>query len=246
MSLQVRLEHAQGDFSLECAFSISGGITALFGDSGAGKTTTLDLIAGLRRATAGQVLLDGRLLFDAERRVDVAPHRRGIGYVFQEARLFPHLSVRSNLLYGARRRRAVPGVVQFDEVVALLGLEVLLPRQPATLSGGEARRVAIGRALLSAPQLLLLDEPTAALDEARRHELLDYIDGLRDRIGIPVIHVSHRVDEVRRLADRVVVLHEGKVLNQGSPEQTVMRPEALHREDAPSLPDEARDRPHRN
>lgn len=236
MSLEVTLEHAQGDFLLECAFSICGGITALFGDSGAGKTTTLDLIAGLRRATAGRVLLNGRLLFDAKRRVDVAPHRRGIGYVFQEARLFPHLSVRSNLLYGARRRQTAPGVVQFDEVVALLGLEALLPRQPATLSGGEARRVAIGRALLSAPQLLLLDEPTAALDEARRGELLHYIEGLRNRIGIPVLHVSHRIDEVRRLADRVIVMHDGKIVTEGTAEQTVMRPEALQRQGPLAFP----------
>ena len=236
MSLEVTLEHAQGDFLLECAFSIRGGITALFGDSGAGKTTTLDLIAGLRRAKAGQVLLDGRLLFDAKRRVDVAPHRRGIGYVFQEARLFPHFSVRSNLLYGARRRQTAPGVVQFDEVVALLGLEALLPRQPATLSGGEARRVAIGRALLSAPQLLLLDEPTAALDEPRRGELLHYIEGLRNRIGIPMLHVSHRIDEVRRLADRVIVMHDGKVVTEGTAEQTVMRPEALQRQGPLAFP----------
>jgi molybdate transport system ATP-binding protein len=191
------------------------GITAVIGRSGAGKSTLLHALAGLLRPRAGYIRLAGRTLFDATRRADVPAHRRGFGVVFQEGRLFPHLSVRNNLLYGARLSMQSAGPA-FDDVVQLLGIQALLARRPHTLSGGERQRVAIGRALLARPQALLMDEPLASLDPARRHELLGYLARLPQRYGLPLLYVTHQIDEVLHLADQVVVMSEGRVVASGA------------------------------
>ena len=179
-------------------------VVALAGHSGAGKTSVLNAIAGLLRPAHGRIEVDGRVLFDAEAGVDVPVHERHVGYVFQDPRLFPHMSVRRNLLYGARRgARDEPARFGFDDVVQLLGIGALLGRRPHNLSGGEAQRVAIGRALLSQPRILLLDEPLSALDRARREEVIPYLQNVRDRTPVPMVYVSHSLDEVRRLTAAV-------------------------------------------
>jgi molybdate transport system ATP-binding protein len=216
MSLEVAIAHARGAFALDVAFRTEGRLTALFGPSGSGKTTVVDAIAGLVRPSRGLVRVDGATLLDTVAGIDRPPHRRGIGYVFQEGRLFPHLTVRQNLLFGrvfARARR--PGAPSLDAVVTLLGLDALLARRPAHLSGGEKQRVAIGRALLAHPRLLLMDEPLAALDEARKAEILPFVERLRDEAGVPVVYVSHALAEVARLADAVVLLDAGRVVAAG-------------------------------
>ncbi len=179
-------------------------VVALTGHSGAGKTSVLNAIAGLLRPAHGRIEVDGRVLFDAEAGIDLPVHERHVGYVFQDARLFPHMSVRRNLLYGARRgSRAEPARFGFDDVVQLLGIGALLRRRPHNLSGGEAQRVAIGRALLSQPRILLLDEPLSALDRARREEVIPYLQKVRDNTPLPMVYVSHSLDEVRRLTAAV-------------------------------------------
>lgn len=189
------------------------GINAIIGRSGAGKTTLLHTVAGLLRPSRGHVRIGARTLFDAVRRVDVAAHTRNLGVVFQDGRLFPHLSVRGNLRYAFRcGRRGGPA---FDDVVALLGIESLLERRAHSLSGGERQRVAIGRALLAAPQALLMDEPLASLDPARRHELLAYLAELPRRFALPILYVTHQIDEVLRLADHVVVMEAGRTVAAG-------------------------------
>jgi molybdate transport system ATP-binding protein len=222
LSLAVAVKDRRGDFSLDVAFEAGSGVTALFGRSGAGKTSVFDMVAGLRRPASGRIALNGRTLFDAEAGVDLAARRRKVGMVFQEARLFPHLSVRSNLLYGqwAGRRAAK---TSFDAVVALLGLEGFLARRPASLSGGEAQRVAIGRALLAGPEILLMDEPLSQLDGARRAEILPFLERLAHEGGVPILYVSHSIDEVARLADEMVVLSEGSVIAAGPIEQVFGR-----------------------
>jgi molybdate transport system ATP-binding protein len=214
--LAVTLRRRQGAFLLDLAFEApTPGVIALFGRSGCGKTTTVDLIAGLRGPDAGRIEVDGTTLFDSARRLAVPAERRRIGYVFQEARLFPHYSVRGNLLYGAAGN--APRRVGFDEVVELLGLAPLLERRVHQLSGGEKQRVALGRALLAQPRLLLLDEPLAALDQARRAEVLPYLERLRDQLALPMLLVTHDFDEVLRLATHVVLLERGRVVAQGPP-----------------------------
>jgi molybdate transport system ATP-binding protein len=215
--LQLDIDFQQGDFHLRARFSVERGVTALFGASGAGKTTTLDLIAGLRRLRSGSIVANGRTLADTARGIFVPSHARHIGYVFQEPRLFPHLSVRGNLRYGMRSGEQRGALATFDEMVALLGIGHLLSRRPAGLSGGEARRVAIGRALLAAPSLLLLDEPLTSLDDERRAELLPFIESMRDTLHVPMVFVSHRDDEVRRLADTVIRLQDGQIQQSGPP-----------------------------
>ena len=214
MSLSVALNDRRGQFALDAAFETGGGVTALFGRSGAGKTTIVSMVAGLRRPNQGRIALNGRVLFDSAGRTDLPTCRRRVGMVFQEARLFPHLSVRANLLYGrwAGRRKAV---TRLDAVLALLGLEDFLERRPDSLSGGEAQRVAIGRALLAEPEILLMDEPLSQLDGARRAEILPFLERLAHEGGVPILYVSHAVDEVARLADDIVVLSEGKVAAAG-------------------------------
>ena len=204
----------RGDFSLDVAFETGAGVTALFGRSGAGKTTVVTMVAGLARPRAGRIALNGRTLFDSTAGINLSARKRRVGMVFQEARLFPHLSVRSNLLYArwAGRRRAT---ADFESVVSLLGLEDFLTRQPASLSGGEAQRVAIGRALMAGPEILLMDEPLSQLDGARRAEILPFLERMTHEAGVPILYVSHQVDEVARLADSLVVLSEGKVVAAG-------------------------------
>jgi molybdate transport system ATP-binding protein len=213
--LSVRLQKRRGAFALDVAFDApTPGVVALFGASGCGKTTLIDLIAGLLRPDAGRVEADGDVLFDAGR-TDLRPERRAIGYVFQDARLFPHRNVHGNLRYGERRAGQREPTASFDEIVELLGLRALLARRPHELSGGERQRVAIGRALLSRPRLLLLDEPLASIDRARRQEVLPYLEQLRDRFRIPIVYVSHQFEEVLRLATYVVLLGDGVVAAQG-------------------------------
>jgi molybdate transport system ATP-binding protein len=214
MTLAVDVAKSLGDFSLTATFTAPVGVTALFGRSGAGKTTLVNLIAGLLRPDRGAITLDGTVLTDTGRRLNVPAHRRQVGYVFQEGRLFPHLSVKGNLAYGYRAGR--PHDRSLDEVVALLGIGALLDRRPAALSGGEKQRVAIGRALLCGPRLLLMDEPLASLDAPRRAEILPYIERLRDDLRLPIVYVSHSLDEVMRLADTVVLLADGKVAAVGN------------------------------
>jgi molybdate transport system ATP-binding protein len=202
--LRVSLEHRFPGTALSISFEApTPGVVALFGPSGAGKSSLLQAIAGLLRADDVRVELDGVALHD------LPPERRGIGVVFQEGRLFPHMSVSANLRYGLRRTG--PGPVAFADVVDLLGLSALLPRRPGSLSGGERQRVAIGRALLSQPRLLLMDEPLSALDQARRNEILPYLAKLRSVFAIPIVYASHALEEVVRLADTVVLIEAGRV-----------------------------------
>ena len=213
--LLVDVEHEQGAFRLEAGFTAPAGVTALFGRSGSGKTTLVRTIAGLVRPRRGRVVLAGETLLDTARGIVLPPHRRRIGYVFQEGRLFPHLTVRQNLLFGrwfAPRRE--PGT-EPGAIVELLGIGHLLRRRPGSLSGGETQRVAIGRALLAKPRLLLMDEPLTSLDDARKAEILPYIARLRDEAGVPIVYVSHSRAEVARLADMVVVLEDGRVTAAG-------------------------------
>jgi molybdate transport system ATP-binding protein len=213
--LSVAVRHRLGGFRLDAAFDSPGGLTALFGRSGAGKTSLVNAIAGLLRPEHGHVAVDGEVLTDSERGVFVPARRRRIGYVFQEGRLFPHLTVRQNLLYGRWFARQGGGAGEVERVVELLGIGGLLGRRPANLSGGEKQRVAIGRALLSHPRLLVMDEPLASLDEARKAEILPYIERLRDHSAVPIVYVSHAIAEVTRLATTMVVLSEGRVAAVG-------------------------------
>jgi molybdate transport system ATP-binding protein len=217
MSLDVDVDHARDTFRLSARFSAPPGLTALFGRSGSGKTTLVDIVGGLIRPDRGKVAVDGKVLVDTEHDLFIPKHRRRIGYVFQDSRLFPHLSVRRNLLYGRwfTQGNGDGTTADLASVVKLLGIEHLLERRPASLSGGEKQRVAIGRALLAHPRLLLMDEPLASLDEARRSEILPYIERLRDEAGVPILYVSHSVAEVARLATTVVILTDGKVTATG-------------------------------
>ena len=193
----------------------TGRVTAIFGPSGSGKSTLLRILAGLERRATGRLSLGADVWLDSDRRLDLPAHRRPVGYMFQEARLFPHLSGEGNLRYAARRARRERQAVTFDEVVDSLDLEPLLPRRPSSLSGGERQRVALGRTLLAQPRLLLLDEPLSALDTSRKMEILPYLEKIHPRFGIPTLYVSHSVDEVTLLADRILVLAEGRVAAEG-------------------------------
>jgi molybdate transport system ATP-binding protein len=216
--LQVDVQKRIGGFILTADFVGDEGVTALFGPSGAGKTSIVNMIAGLVRPDRGRIALGDTLLFDANTRVNVPAHRRRIGYVFQEDRLFPHLSVAHNLGYGRWMNGLPFDAAEHDRVVHLLDISHLLDRRPGKLSGGERQRVAIGRALLLRPQLLLLDEPLASLDAARRAEILPYLERLRDESGVPMVYVSHQADEVRRIAETVVRIDNGRVVATGGVE----------------------------
>ncbi len=207
--IEVAVRRNLGTITVEAEILAHGPALALCGSSGSGKTTILNMIAGLERPDSGRIMIDGALFFDSSARVDIPARRRHIGYVFQEPRLFPHLSVLSNLRYGARFAPRNASLVNFDQVVALLGLRPLLNRRTQDLSGGEKQRVAIGRALLSQPRALLLDEPLSALDDLRRGEIMSLIETLRDTVAIPMILVSHRVDELERLASEVALVEPG-------------------------------------
>jgi molybdate transport system ATP-binding protein len=215
MSLSVSVSHRLGDFPLEAAFESSGRLTALFGPSGSGKTSLINMIGGLIRPRRGRIVANGTVLVDTEAGIWLPAHRRRIGYVFQDARLFPHLSVRQNLRYGRFFTPPKERYADFDRVVGLLGIGALLDRRPSTLSGGEKQRVAIGRALIASPKVMLMDEPLAALDDARKAEILPYIERLRDETGIPIVYVSHSIAEVARLASDVVSLAAGRVVAAG-------------------------------
>ena len=213
--LQVAANKRLGAFTLNARFELpTPGVVALFGRSGCGKSTLINVIAGLLDADSGRVALDDVVLLDTAQRVDVPPQRRRIGYVFQESRLFPHFDVAGNLRYAARRAGS-PKFVGFDLVVDLLDLRLLMNRRVHQLSGGERQRVAIGRALLSQPRLLLLDEPLASLDASRREEVLPYLEILRDQLAIPMVYVSHNFDEVLRLATHLVLMERGTTTAQG-------------------------------
>jgi molybdate transport system ATP-binding protein len=211
MMLRVDVAKQLGEFSLEASFTSEGRVTGLFGASGAGKTSLIGIIAGLLRPDRGVISIDGEVLDDTSARVHVPPHRRRIGYVFQDARLFPHLSVAQNLDYGRRMNRLADDRAQRKRVTDLLDIGGLHDRRPGQLSGGERQRVALGRALLSKPRLLLLDEPLGSLDEGRKVEILPYLVRLRDEASIPMVYVSHDAAEMRQLATQIVLLRNGRV-----------------------------------
>ena len=219
--LEVDIAHRLAAFELDIHFRTGRGLTALFGRSGAGKTSVVNAIAGLIRPERGRIVVDGSVLIDTERGIRAPAHRRRVGYVFQEGRLFPHLTVRQNLLFGRWFARDSAPASRLEDVVDLLGIAPLLDRRPGRLSGGEKQRVAIGRALLASPRLLLMDEPLAALDAGRKDEILPYLERLRDQASVPIVYVSHSVAEVTRLANTIVLISDGRVRAVG-PVQEVM------------------------
>ena len=230
MTLDVHIVHRLGGFDLDVAFSVSRpGVTALFGPSGSGKTTVVNAVAGLLRPDGGRIGIDGTTVVDTGAGIFTPPRLRAVGYVFQDGRLFPHMSVRSNLEFGERRARGREAHTTFAEVVDLLDLAPLLERRPGRLSGGERQRVALGRALLSRPRLLLLDEPLAALDRERKEEILPLLQRLRDVSSLPMVYVSHSIEEVTRLADDVVVMRDGRVRAHGSIFDVTSRPDLFPR-----------------
>jgi molybdate transport system ATP-binding protein len=216
--LRVDVSKQLGEFSVEACFSSEGRVTGLFGASGAGKTSLINMIAGLLRPDRGIIAIDTETLDDTANRVHIPAHRRRIGYVFQDARLFPHLDVRENLDYGRRMNRLADDPAQRKRVTDLLDIGGLLDRRPGRLSGGERQRVALGRALLAQPRLLLLDEPLGSLDEERKVEILPYLVRLRDEAGIPMVYVSHDAGEMRQLATDIVMLRRGRVSAFGGAE----------------------------
>jgi molybdate transport system ATP-binding protein len=219
--LEVDIEHRLAAFELDVHFRSGRGLTALFGRSGAGKTSIVNAIAGLIRPQRGRIAVDGSVLLDTDRGIRVPAHRRRVGYVFQEGRLFPHMTVRQNLTFGQWFAPEPTRAAGLDDVVDLLGIASLLDRRPGRLSGGEKQRVAIGRALLAHPRLLLMDEPLASLDARRKDEILPYLEKLRDQAGVPIVYVSHSVAEVTRLATTIVLISDGTVRAVG-PVQEVM------------------------
>ena len=210
--LEINLTKTLGEFQLEADLQIPAqGVTAVFGLSGSGKTSLINMISGLLTPDSGFIRLNGKTLVDRAQHINLAPNKRHIGYVFQDARLFPHYTVKGNLCYGMKKKSAV----DFQQVLHLLGIEALLKRYPATLSGGEKQRVAIGRALLTDPEILLMDEPLSALDLPRKRELLAYLHALSHKIRIPILYVSHSPDEIKALAQRVILMDNGKVTAYG-------------------------------
>ncbi|MHA6325540.1 molybdenum ABC transporter ATP-binding protein [Roseivivax sp. CAU 1753] len=226
MTLSVAIRHDLGQFTLDVGFEAPEGVTVLFGRSGSGKTSVINAVAGLLRPDRGRIVLDGKVLFDAASRQSVPVHRRRLGYVFQDSRLFPHLDVRQNLLYG-RRAQGLADAGTLPRIAELLGIEPLLARRPGALSGGEAQRVAIGRALLAEPRLLMMDEPLAALDAPRKAEILPYLERLRAETGLSILYVSHNLSEVARLATHLVVLDQGRVLKAGPAEALLSDPDLV-------------------
>jgi molybdate transport system ATP-binding protein len=223
--IEVDVKKQQGDFTVDAAFSTDAtGVTALFGISGAGKTSVINMVAGLSRPDSGRITIKGRTVFDSKTGIDLPPEKRGFGYVFQDGRIFPHRSVRSNLTYGMelvpKHRRSVG----FEEVIELLGIGDLQSRRVTNLSAGEKQRVAIGRALLTSPSLLLMDEPLASLDAARKAEVLPFIQRLSHELSIPILYVSHSLDEVLNLASTLVLLDSGSVVSVGPVEEIANQP----------------------
>jgi molybdate transport system ATP-binding protein len=224
MSLTVAIRRRQGDFHLDATFEAPGGITALLGKSGSGKTSIVNAVAGLVRPDTGRITLEHTTLFDSTRGIAVPPARRRLGYVFQDGRLFPHLTVRQNLTYGQRFAPRGATGPDLADVCEMLGIAALTERRPGALSGGEKQRVAIGRALLSRPRMLLMDEPLASLDSARKSDILPYLERLRDETGLPILYVSHSVPEIARLATTVVLIEAGKVTGAGPAERLLSDP----------------------
>ena len=226
--LEVEAQARLGAFILDTRFATHDApVTALFGRSGAGKSSVIAAIAGLLRPQSGRIVAGDDVLFDSSRHIDLPPARRRVGVVFQDSRLFPHMDVRDNLLYGQRRARNADGPA-IDAVIEPLGIGALLDRRPATLSGGERQRVAIGRAVLARPRLLLMDEPLASLDGERKAELLPLLESLPGTFGIPILYVSHAVDEVLRLADRLVLIDGGTAVAEGPVEEVANRADFAH------------------
>lgn len=225
--ISVAIRHALPGFKLDVAFDTGPGVTALFGPSGAGKTSIANAVAGLLRTDTGRVAIDGEVLLDTGRGIDLPPHQRRLGYVFQDARLFPQMTVRQNLRYGARFARPGGTALPEDDVIALLGIGDLLARRPRALSGGERQRVALGRALLSRPRALIMDEPLASLDAPRKAEILPYLERLRAEAGLPILYVSHALDEIARLADHLILLHAGQVAVAGPVFDVLADPAAM-------------------
>jgi molybdate transport system ATP-binding protein len=224
--IEVDVRKRQGAFVVEAAFrSDRAAVTVLYGRSGAGKTSIVNMVAGLSRPDRGVVRLDGEPLFDSAQGIDLPPERRRVGYIFQDGRLFPHLSVRRNLSYGMNLLPVSERLIDFDQVIDLLGISGLLSRKPATLSGGEKQRVAIGRALLTSPRLLLMDEPLASLDQARKSEVIPFIGKLPTALSIPILYVTHSIDEVVHLADDIVLLNCGRSVAVGKLQEVIGRPE---------------------
>ena len=216
--LRVDVSKQLGEFSIEASFASEGRVTGLFGASGAGKTSLVNMIAGLLRPDRGTISIDGETLDDTSRRLHVAVYGRRIGYVFQDARLFPHLDIRKNLNYGRRMNGLAEDAALWQRVTELLDIGHLLERRPGKLSGGERQRVALGRALLSEPRLLLLDEPLGSLDEERKEDILPYLVRLRDEAGVPMVYVSHDPSEMRKLATQVAIIRRGRVTAFGGSE----------------------------
>jgi molybdate transport system ATP-binding protein len=222
--LDIQVVRQQGSFQVDAAFQTQhAGITALFGPSGAGKTSGINMVAGLIRPDKGRIVVEDRVLFDSDRGIDQPPEKRSIGYIFQDGRLFPHLTVRGNLTYGMKLTPRSQRFIGLDQVVGLLGIEPLLDRRPAKLSGGEKQRVAIGRALLTSPRLLLMDEPLSSLDKARKEEVLPFIGKLPCAFMIPILYVTHSFDEIQRLADTLVLMHSGKSIGAGGIHEMIGR-----------------------
>lgn len=227
MTLSVEIGHAVGALQLDVAFEAPPGVTVLFGSSGSGKTSVVNAVAGLLRPDRGRVSVNGWELFDTEARRWLPPNKRRLGYIFQEGRLFPHLTVRQNLVYGRWFAPSGERRESLEKVVEVMGIGHLLPRRPGALSGGEKQRVAIGRALLAGPRLLLADEPLAALDEARKAEILPFFERLRDAFEVPILYVTHSAAEVARLATTVVVLEGGRVVRQGAADAVLSDPAVM-------------------
>ncbi|MCO6049816.1 molybdenum ABC transporter ATP-binding protein [Mesorhizobium sp. RP14(2022)] len=234
MSLEVSVQRAVSGFTLDATFASAGRLTALFGPSGSGKTMLINLISGLMRPDRGRIAIDNTVLVDTDARIAVPIYKRRIGYVFQDARLFPHLSVRQNLRFGRFFAPRTDRWADEAAIIDLLGIGHLLDRRPGMLSGGEKSRVAIGRALLASPRLLLMDEPLAALDDARKREILPFIERLRDELKVPIVYVSHSAQEVARLATDVVMMRDGRVLATGPAEAVLPRLDTLAEESGES------------
>lgn len=210
MILDVKIKHRLGDFKLDTDFKSSRLVTSIFGHSGSGKTTIINIMSGLIKPDFAKITINGKVLVDTENKIFVPAHKRRAGYIFQESLLFPHLTVKSNLLYSRFFIKDKNYKELFDDVVGLLGIEQLLKRKPYSLSGGEKQRVAIGRALLSEPDFLLMDEPLSSLDEKRKNEIFPYIEKLRDETKVPIVYVTHSISEIVRLSNNVVLINEGK------------------------------------
>ncbi len=224
MTLEINLQRTLGTFEIKADFEVtSHGVSAIYGRSGSGKTSLVNMVAGLEKPDTGRIVIDGEVLFDKDKGINLPPEKRRLGYVFQEARLFPHLSIEKNLLYGKSTLSPQDNIVTFEQIVKLLDISHLLKRRPYSLSGGEKQRVALGRALLAAPRILLMDEPMASLDAHRKSEILPFIERLNEEVNLPIIYVSHAIEEIIRLADSLILMSEGRVVASGPIEEVTSR-----------------------